>query len=93
MERSLVPKYAKDEDQWAAGELQTVQAWQARWQPGSGDAALGKPVETPDVRITKTGAQIQATHGSFDNNINVLTETLQRIKGGTLVAPMEWLDY
>ena len=93
MERSLNPEFANDEDQWAAGELQSVKAWQARWQTGSGKTARGIPVRTPDVRNTKTGGQIHATHGSFDNNIDVLTDTLQRIKGGTLVAPMEWLDY
>ena len=45
------------------------------------------------VRTTKTGDQIDACHGSFDNNIDVLTGTLERIRGSTLVAPMEWLDY
>ena len=45
------------------------------------------------VRTTKAGDQIDASHGSFDNNIDVLTGTLERIRGGALVAPMEWLDY
>jgi hypothetical protein len=93
MERSLISDFANDDDQWAAGELPSVKAWQAIWSLGSGDTARGIPVKTPDVRNTKTGGQIQATHGSFDNNIDILTDTLQRIKGGALVSPMEWLDY
>ena len=54
--------------------------------------------------VPKTGAnagrvlrrprtKIAASHGSFDNNIDVLTGTLERIRGSDLVAPMEWLDY
>jgi hypothetical protein len=93
MDRALDPKFANDSDQWAAVELPQVKAWQSRWQPGAGKTALGRPVDTPAVRNTKTGGQIQATHGSFDNNIDVLTEMLQRIKGGALVSEMEWLDY
>jgi hypothetical protein len=93
MQRALDPNYAKDDDQWATEELQTIRDWLANWQPASGHTDLGVPVTTPNVRNTKAGGQIQATHGSFDNNIDVLTDTLQRIKGGALIAPMEWLDY
>ena len=93
MERALDPRYAKDDDQWAAEELPTIKDWLAKWQPASGQTVLGVPVASPNVRNTKAGGQIQATHGSFDNNIDALTDTLRRIKGGALVAPMEWLDY
>ena len=51
------------------------------------------PVVRPDVFVTKERDTIQATHGSFDNNIGVLTATLERIRGAKLIAPMEWLDY
>ena len=50
-------------------------------------------ITTPKVRNTRAQDQIDATHGSFDNNIEVLTETLVRIKGAPLVGEMEWLDY
>jgi hypothetical protein len=93
MQRALDPGYAKDDDQWAAEELQTIRDWLANWQPAAGQTVLGVPVATPNVRNTKTGGQIQATHGSFDNNIEALTDTLRRIKGGALIAPIEWLDY
>ena len=93
MQRALDPSYAKDDDQWAAEELQTITDWLANWRPAAGQTVLGVTVATPNVRNTKTGGQIQATHGSFDNNIDALTDTLRRIKGGALIAPMEWLDY
>ena len=49
-------------------------------------------VAARDVRITRTGAQAQATHVSFDNDIDTLTAVIERI-AGRMIAPMEWLDY
>ncbi|MFX8020206.1 hypothetical protein ABTK57_20635, partial [Acinetobacter baumannii] len=66
-----------------------VAAWLRLWPGG---ALLGR-VTTPKVRTTKTGDQIAASHGSFDNNIDVMTATLVRLRGAPLVAPMEWLDF
>ena len=83
-----------DGRQWATEQQASVAAWQQLWVPGaSGSAQRGFPVTARDVRITRTGATTQATHGSFDNNIDVMTATLERIRGKSLVAPMEWLDY
>ena len=82
-----------DPKQWADDQVASIAAWEHVWSPGTGATQRGFPVTTPDVRITKTGATIQATHGSFDNNIDVLTQTLETIKGSALVSPMEWLDY
>ncbi|HEU6454273.1 MAG TPA: hypothetical protein VN201_02295, partial [Roseateles sp.] len=90
MERALTPPDpAWLSDQWAAAPNADVAAWLKLWPGG----ALLNKVSTPKVRSTKTGDQIAASHGSFDNNIDVLTGTLERIRGGALVAPMEWLDY
>lgn len=94
MERALVkPDPAWAGDQWALGPSQApnadVAAWLKLWPAGD----LLNRIATPKVRITKAGDQIDAGHGSFDNNIDVLTGTLERIRGGALVAPMEWLDY
>jgi hypothetical protein len=87
MERALLPKYANDSEQWAQDELATVRQWQARF------SGAANSVTAPDVRDTRTNHRVPATHGSFDNNIDALTETLTRIAGRKLVAPMEWLDY
>ncbi len=90
MERALIPADPMwSGDQWATPAQQDIRAWLKLWPAG----ALLNRVTTPKVRTTKTGDQIAASHGSFDNNIDVLTGTLERIRGAALVAPMEWLDY
>lgn len=90
MERALVkPDPAWVDDQWAGPPNADVAAWLKRWPAGD----LLNRITSPKVRITKAGDQIDAGHGSFDNNIDVLTGTLERIRGSALVAPMEWLDY
>jgi hypothetical protein len=91
LERALLPEFKTDADQWAQAELGAIQAWQKAW-PGAAKGLLHR-VPTPFVTVTRQGAQVQATHGSFDNNIAVLGETLERIRGGKLVANLEWLDY
>ncbi len=87
MERALDPAYANSAWQWAEGELATVQRWQAAWPAANRHLVMDR-----DVRITRTGAQAQATHGSFDNDIDTLTRVIERI-AGRKIAPMEWLDY
>lgn len=89
-ERAIVPGYATDGDQWAAECLPDVQAWQQRWGGAGGRASI---VASPTVRTTRSGGQAPASHGSFDNNLEVIGETLERIRGGALVSPLEWLDY
>jgi hypothetical protein len=94
MERALVPPAPQwVDDQWVipAGMKSNPQVadWLAAWPAG----ALLHVVTTPKVRNTKVGGQTPASHGSFDNNIDVLTGTLERLRGGPLVSPMEWLDY
>jgi len=96
MERALDPKYAADGDQWAPEEFASLQAWQARWKPNVDSVQLGLAVTDPMVRVTKNndeGSQMKAAHGSFDNSIDAITTTLERIKGGALIGPVEWLDY
>ncbi|WP_051362147.1 C1 family peptidase [Solimonas soli] len=88
MERALDPAYAHSVDHWAEEELPFVQQWQARWP-----AAQGQIITDPTVRTTAHDNRIQATHGSFDNNLEVIGETIRRIRGAPLVAPLEWLDY
>jgi len=90
MERALLPKYARDSDQWDAGQLAEVRRWQAVW-PGA--KPLLVRITTPAIVDTRADDHVQATHGSFDNNIAVLTETIERIKGAPVASPLEWLDY
>ena len=93
MERALLPAFAKDEDQWETTMLPGIRQWQKAWGPLAAKNSLLHTITTPKVRTTRIQDQIDATHGSFGSNIDVLTETLVRIKGAPLVAEMEWLDY
>jgi len=88
LERALDKAYRNDAEQWAQEELPYVKQWQSRW-----DSTLGIPATLPDVRTTKEGARTQATHGSFDNNIDAVTETICRVAGVTSIPAVEWLDY
>jgi len=88
-ERAIEPGPDCNDDQWNDDELATVDAWQKAWD----FARLGRKQSSPNVRVGKNGKTIQATHGSFDNNIPVMEETIARIKGSALVGPVEWLDY
>jgi len=92
MERALIPKYSNDSDQWDDSQLAEVKKWQDAW-PGTSDEKLLRVIETPQIVTTREGDHSNATHGSFDNNIGVLTETIKRIRGSALASPLEWLDY
>jgi hypothetical protein len=93
MERALEKKYSNDSDQWNSEELAQAKLWQSHWNSAPGGGTLGRMISDASIRNTRAGGQIQATHGSFDNNIDVLTETIERIKGSPLVSEIEWLDY
>jgi hypothetical protein len=41
------------------------------------------------VRTDLSGSTINASHGSFDNNIDVVSRTIQRIVGGKLTMPVD----
>lgn len=89
----MKPDPAWIDDQWALSANQApnadVAAWLKLWPGG----ALLNKITAPKVSTTRTGNQMAASHGSFDNNIDVMTATLARIRGAARVAPMEWLDY
>jgi len=95
-------------EQWHERQLAAVQAWQQAWNSSGGAhrTFVVVPTRVPNTKPPRVGdtrgsqgqesltpGTTQATHGSFDNNITVLTETIERIAGKPLVSPMEWLDY
>ncbi|MNE89539.1 hypothetical protein D3C80_1869530 [compost metagenome] len=90
MARALDPRYANDKDQWDESALPAVQKWLANW-PAKPDRL--RIWTSPWVRTTRDGQQIPSSHGSFDNNIEVMTFVLTRITGKRLIADLEWLDY
>jgi hypothetical protein len=86
-ERAVVPGGEKDSDQWAASQLPSVQRWQAAFK------GQVQAVQTPSVVVNKKGKTMPAQHGSFDNNVVVIQQTIERIRGAKIVRPIEWLDY
>ena len=94
MEKAIDPA-SLDPSDWEKGQANVIVSWQQLWIPGKpgSTAQRGFPVTEPNVPITATRKMAPATHGSFDNNIDVITQTLERIRGKQLIAPIEWLDY
>ncbi|WP_144289786.1 C1 family peptidase [Ideonella sp. A 288] len=87
MARALDPQY-NTSDQWADTEVATVHEWQQR----AGNVHL-HPVPIPSVRVNRKGRTVPAAHGAFDNDVDVIGQTIARITGAPLVGPVEWLDY
>lgn len=86
-ERAALRGYEENDDSWDAEELPQLQAWLQAFK-----GTVNVVTETR-VRVTREGHTIQATHGSFDNNIVVVGATIEALAGAPLVHPLEWLDY
>lgn len=96
LERAQLSEYSvgkRGKDQWAEDHLADLQTWQAAWQASGGRTDRTSVVVDETVLTTRANGHAQATHGSFDNNISLLTATIERIRGRPLESPMEWLDY
>jgi hypothetical protein len=65
-----------------------VRTWQRTWRARGGARRTGIVIDSA-VRYTKENDRVQATHGSFDNNIDVLSAMLRRIRGKELEAEIE----
>ena len=87
LERAHDPKFF-NQDQWSRSQLAVLAKWKAAFP-----AANLHPVPTPFIPVNKQGKTEQATHSSFDNNIDIVAETITRIARQPLVQPIEWLDY
>ncbi|MDI1347901.1 C1 family peptidase [Aquabacterium sp.] len=70
----------------ASSTGETLRAWRRAAAEAKLDKRL-KVIQNDKVR-TALDATIPAAHGSFDNDIDVLTATLQLIRGGDLLEPV-----
>lgn len=62
------------------------------WRQAAKQSGLDKRTGILDVDKVKTsssGTTISASHGSFDNNVEVVSRTLERITGGKLAMPVD----
>lgn len=91
LERALVPEFASSTEHWHPSQLPWLQAWQQRW--GTAADPRVHRVPTPSLVVNRQGATVQARHGAFDNSVQVIGDTIARIRGQAPVAELEWLDY
>ena len=82
---------AHDAKHWEGAGADDV----ARWAKAFGRRAAQQThlIASTKVRTTKALDQTSAGHGSFDRNLELLSQTLQCIRGGKLAAELEWLDF
>ncbi len=74
-------------DQWAPEHLPYIDEWLA------GFKGRRYRIDKPSVTINKRGKTAQARHGAFDNDLETVGATIERISGTPLISPIEWLDY
>jgi hypothetical protein len=86
-QRAVRPGFENDADQWDGDELPVLRDWLARAK------ANVIVLDKPTVPVSSHGDTIQATHGSFDNNVEVISDAIKLITGSGPKAPVEWLDY
>jgi hypothetical protein len=86
-ERAARPGYENNEDQWEKSELPVLQDWLKMFK------GKVEVVAEQRVRTSSHGDTAQATHGSFDNNVDVITRTIEALTGQAPVQPLEWLNY
>lgn len=90
LERALMAKFATSTEHWDPGQLPWLQTWQSRF--GTVPDPRLHPVPTPSVVVNRQGATVQARHGSFDNSVQVISDTIARIRGQAPAPELEWLD-
>jgi len=64
-----------------------LKAWQAFW------GTVRAPREITEAQVSNGVARIPSAHGAFDNDVAVLTRTLERISGRPLKQAVEQLVY
>ncbi len=102
MENAWRSELARDE-LWHAGTIESVERWQAFASehrlvphvhgpaPGTGDDTRSghNGGDEPVTHVWDGQSRIPLAHGSFDNDVAVVTRTLQRIRGSQLRFPVE----
>jgi hypothetical protein len=68
---------------WHSALEKTVHEWQKFWGNGK------PPIEHSEIHVSDGVGEIPLAHGSFDNDIVVMTRTLERILGKNLSYPIE----
>ena len=91
-------KSGNDYDWWHPSTLAKVRKWQAFWGGRRLETITTDQVPTAAKwqrgRISQVLQAIHAAHGSFDNDVQVVADTIRRITGETpLSKPVDNLIY
>jgi hypothetical protein len=81
------PKWDKDDDTFMRGYEAQLKAWRAASKNVQLDSPIIKP-EVPTLREPNKLETIDAGHGSFDNNIEVVNRAIERIIGKKPKVPV-----
>lgn len=86
-----------DDESWNSNMVHEVEKWQEFWAGEDITILDGEQVctaaEWDGNNIVKELSRIDAAHGSFDNDIRVVAETIARITGAALEHKVENLRY
>jgi hypothetical protein len=91
-------KHSLSTNIWNRDSLVQVKKWQSFWKGKKNTSIITTNKIVCAVEKTNHGtftpsAMINASHGSFDNDVKVISQTIERILGGKLRYPVENLQY
>jgi hypothetical protein len=75
---------------WHPAEVDSVRQWQALSPAYSPSIHI---IDSEQIFTGRYGRPVRAAHGNFDNDAELLTTTLQDVRGALLTYPVEWLEY
>ena len=75
---------------WHPAEVDGVRQWQALPPACSPNIHI---IDSEKISTGRYGRPMRAAHGNFDNDAELLTTTLQDVRGAPLSYPVEWLEY
>lgn len=81
------PKWNKNDDTFMQGYQDQLDAWYAASKNIQLDPPVSKP-EVPTLREPNKVETIDANHGSFDNNLDVVNTAIERITGSAPKMPV-----
>lgn len=92
MEHAWTPDAAFEQDIWSRTSRETVRMLDGLQKLGAQAGVRHAVVSRKSAKTTADGSRtIAMAHGAFDNDVEVVSEVLRRIRGGKLAAEVESL--
>ena len=90
---TAIEKTDRDTHIWSSNTHSGLEKWREFMQHGVSQTLVDRKEVTTALDQNDAPITIPAAHGSFDNDIDVVTATLMRILGGPLKTPVRDLRY